>query len=309
MGDSGDRSGDVRVHLHGDREERPGAAHRAACRRAIEGRVHPHHEGAGAAGGPRGVHRFGHKRRRAAGGVRGPAAQPRSGDHRRPQRRADRGGQRVQPPHQQALALDLRVAERRPLLAVAVDPLLHRVDVDERQHILAGQQRRPAGQFGQQQPAGLLGLPGAAPGERPQKRPQRGRRPDPAEQRRHRPVPQQLQVIDAVRPAGHPGDQAGHLRRRVHPAPAGGPHLSAGQVAQARALGQGHHRHQAGPRHEIRVIKRCADLRQAVQQSHLRGALSARDLEASVTPIVPVQRAPFASTRPQLHLFMRRIEA
>src|SRR5215510_13173727 len=68
-----------------------------------------------ASGGARGGNRFGGKRRGAAGGVRVAAAQPGGGDHRRGQRRADGGGQRVQAPHQQALALDLGVAERRAL--------------------------------------------------------------------------------------------------------------------------------------------------------------------------------------------------
>jgi hypothetical protein len=242
----------------------------------------------------------------------GPALPPRSrvAATSGAQRRADRGGQRVQPADQHALAPDLGVPEPGALLVVPVDAFLLGVDIDEGEDLLAGQQRRAAGQCGQQQPVHLPQLQHVTPGERAQERPQRGRRPDPAEQRAHRPVPQQVQVIDAVRPAGHPGGQAGHLRRRVHPAPAGRPHVSAGQIAQApprwaRAITGT----RPGPRHQIRVIKRCVDLRQAVQQSHLRGALSARDLEASVTPIVPVQRAPFASTRPQLHLFTRRIEA
>jgi hypothetical protein len=47
-------------------------------------------------------------------------------------------------------------------------------------------------------------------------------------------------------------------------------------AAQARPRGQSHHRHQGRPRHEIRVIKRRADLRQIVQQSHMRGVLPAR---------------------------------
>jgi hypothetical protein len=41
----------------------------------------------------------------------------------------------------------------------------------------------------------------------------------------------------------------------------------------------------------------------------LRGVLSTRELEASSTPIVPAQRAPFASTRPNEPLFTRWIEA
>ena len=67
-----------------------------------------------------------------------------------------------------------------------------------------------------------------------QARAQRGRRPDPAKHRRHRPVPQQVQVIDTVRPADHPGHQAAHLQVRVHPAPAGKPHVLTSQLRQAR---------------------------------------------------------------------------
>jgi hypothetical protein len=133
--------------------------------------------------------------------------------------------------------------------------------------------------------------------------------PDPAEQHTHRPVPQQAQVIDAVGAADHPGHDSRHLHLRVHPAAVADPHMLTGQASQARPLRQRHHRHQARPRHQARVIKRRVDLRQTMQQSHLRGALSVWDLEVSATPIVPVQRAPFASTRPNNHLIMRWIEA
>ena len=56
------------------------------------------------------------------------------------------------------LALDLGVPEPGALLVVAVDPFLHRVDVHERQHVLAGQQRRTAGQLRQQLPVHRLQL-------------------------------------------------------------------------------------------------------------------------------------------------------
>jgi len=46
-----------------------------------------------------------------------------------------------------------------------------------------------------------------------------------------------------------------------------------------------------------------------MQQSHLRGVLSSSTTVASVTPIVPAQRAPFASTRPDATLSTRWIEA
>src|SRR5207247_10402059 len=78
---------------------------------------------------------------------------------------------------------------------------------------------------------------------------------------------------------------------------------------QAAALCQGHDRDQACPRHEIRVIKRCVCLRRIMRQSHLRGVLSIGIMAASVTPIVPAQRAPFASARPGGYPFMRWIEA
>ena len=155
----------------------------------------------------------------------------------------------------------------------------------------------------------LLQLEHVPPGEGTQERSQRGRGPDPAEQHRHRAVPQQVHVIDAVRPGDHPGRQARHFQVRVHAALMAHPDMLAGQVRKASPLRQGHHRDQTRPGHEIRVIKRRVDLRQPMQQSHLRGVLSARDLEVSATPIVPVQRAPFALTRPNEPLFTRWIGA
>jgi hypothetical protein len=46
--------------------------------------------------------------------------------------RAEGGGQHVQPMHQQSLALDLRMPERRALLRVTVDPLLLRIYIKDR---------------------------------------------------------------------------------------------------------------------------------------------------------------------------------
>ena len=57
--------------------------------------------------------------------------QRRSGDDRRREQGADRGGQRVQAPDQHGLALDLGVSERRAFLLMAVDPLLRGVDFHE----------------------------------------------------------------------------------------------------------------------------------------------------------------------------------
>ncbi len=182
---------------------------------------------------------------------------------------------------------------------MAVDAFLHRVDINERQHVLAGQHRGPAGQLRQEQPLGLLRLPDIPPGEGAQERAQRGRRADPAEQAGHRAVAQQVHVIDAAGAGGHPRDQAADLQRRADPALAGGIDVPRDQLAEPGALGQRHDRDQPGMRHEIRVIKGRVRPREAMQQSHLTGVLSGGLLEASDTPIVPVQRAPFAFDTPE----------
>jgi hypothetical protein len=65
-------------------------------------------------------------------------------------------------------------------------------------------------------------------------------------------------------PAIIPPTRHGIFTRGVHPARAINPDVLCDQAAQARALGQGHHRDQARPRHEIRVIKRRVDLCQTV---------------------------------------------
>jgi hypothetical protein len=135
-------------------------------------------------------------------------------------------------------------------------------DIDERQDILAGQQRRPAGQLSQELPVHRLQLAGVPPGERAQERPQGGRCPHPAKQERHRAMPQQVHVIDTVRPGRHSRDQAAHLRARVHPGRAADPDIPGGKLRQPAAPRQGHHRDQPGPRHQIRVIKGRMCLRQ-----------------------------------------------
>jgi hypothetical protein len=82
-------------------------------------------------------------------------------------------------------------------------------------------------------------------------RAQRGRGADPAEQGAHSAVPQQAHVIDAVRAGRHARDQARDFQARVHPALAAGADVLRDQVAQAGALREGHHRDQAGVRHEV----------------------------------------------------------
>jgi hypothetical protein len=201
------------------------------------------------------------------------------------------------------------MAELRALLFVPVDPFLHRVDIDEREGFSAGQQRRLPGQLRQKLPARFLQLADVPPGIGAQVRTERRRGADPAEQDVHRTVPQHVHVIDRIRARGHPSSQARDLQMRVDAALAARRDVLRDQVRQAGTLGERHHRHQAGVRHEIRVVKRCVRLRQAMQQSHLRGVLSNRELEASATPILPAQRAPLRLTRPKAPLFDRWIEA
>jgi hypothetical protein len=62
-------------------------------------------------------------------------------------------------------------------------------------------------------------------------------------------------------------------------------------------------------RHQIRVVEGCVRPGQAMQQLHLTGAPSNSATEASDTPIVPVQRAPFRLTRPETPLIERWIKA
>jgi hypothetical protein len=153
-------------------------------------------------------------------------------------------------------------------------------DVNEGKHIRPGQQRSVAGQFRQELPVDFLELQDVPPGEGTQERPQRGRRPDPAEQHRHGAVAQQAHVVDAVRSRGHPGDQAPDLHLGINPARPADPDMLCGQLAQSGPLGETQHRNQARLRHEMRVIKRRVDLRQLMQQSHLRGVLSSSTTEA-----------------------------
>jgi hypothetical protein len=60
----------------------------------------------------------------------------------------------------------------------------------------------------------------------------------------------------------------------VHPARAARPDVPGEQFRQAGLLGEGHHRHQAAVRHEVRVIERGNGPRGGMRQLHLRGVLS-----------------------------------
>jgi hypothetical protein len=143
------------------------------------------------------------------------------------------------------------------------------------QDVRARQQRRLAGEPGQQLPAGLLDLQDVPPGMTAQVRPERGRGADAAEDRVHGAVPQQAHVLDRVSAGCHARDQAPGLQVRVDPALAARPDMLREQFRQAGLLREGHHGHQAPVRHEIRVIEHSAGPRGGMGQSHLRGVLSA----------------------------------
>ena len=91
---------------------------------------------------------------------------------------------------------------------------------------------------------------------------ERGRGADPAEQRLHRAVPQQVHVVDAVRARRHPRDQARDLRDGAGAAGPAGPHARQ-QFRQPGALGEGRQRGQAGVREQVRVIEHRARIREA----------------------------------------------
>jgi hypothetical protein len=175
------------------------------------------------------------------------------------------------------------VAVLRALLLVAVDPVLGRVDVDEREGLRAGQQRGRLAQAGQELAVGLLQLADVSPGERPQERAEGGRGADPAEDFPHRAVAEQVHVVDRVRAGGHPGRQAGDLQGRVRGGGAGGAHAG-GQFMQSGALGEGQERHEAGVGDEVRVVESHARFRERMQQLHLEGVLSALVTVASQLP-------------------------
>ena len=123
LADGGDRGADAGIRRDGDGEPGAAAADRADHGGVVIGRVQPHDDRPGAAAVPGGSDGTGGQAGRAARGCGVAAAQPGGGDHRRRQRRADHGGQRVQAPDQQRLAPDPGVPEPGALLVVAVDAL------------------------------------------------------------------------------------------------------------------------------------------------------------------------------------------
>ena len=204
--------------------------------------------------------------------------EPGTRDHRRSGRSRDRGELDVQPP-------GAGVAERGPLLGIAVDLTHGVIDIEERDPLRAatGQQsRHPRGKPGQQSAADLVELLDMAVGEGTQERAQRRGRPNPGEQPIHPAVAQQVEVIDGVRTGEHPADDRGGLRRGV-----GRGHRQAlEEVVEAGRSGQPQRRYQTCGRHQIRVIEHRSD---RVRRFHLRGASRERLGDDVAIDIFPAQ--------------------
>jgi hypothetical protein len=269
--DRGDRLDHGGVHPGGDREVRAAAAgggdHVVAVERRVAAQQYqPAAVGPAGTARARSGQRLGHQLPCAAGGLDRPLAQPGAGDHRRRDRRADCGQQRVEP-------LDLGVAVTGTLLGVAVG-LPHRVvQVQEADLVGTGQQRSAVGQRGQECCGHRVELADVAEGEAAQERAQRAGRPDAGEQPVHAAVAQQVHVIDRVRAGDHPGHQRRHLQLRVHPAGGLQRELVGDQLTQAAVGREREHRGQPGDRHEIRIIERRRQRRRTVRQSHPADAL------------------------------------
>lgn len=98
-------------------------------------------------------------------------------------------------------------------------------------------------------------LPHVPEGEFAEERSQRRRCIGVVEDRAHRPVPKQRQVGDAVGAGDHPTDEGPDLAAGVGAFVGRHAQVLIGEGQQAAGLGQCHHRHQAGGRHQIRVVE------------------------------------------------------
>lgn len=92
-------------------------------------------------------------------------------------------------------------------------------------------------------------------GERLQERPQRRRGAEFGEDLGHRPVPQDVHVLDAVGAGEHAGDQDRDFLRGVRRRRTGQPQVLAQEVEQPGLLGQRHRWDQAGVGDQVRFIE------------------------------------------------------
>lgn len=164
--------------------------------------------------------------------------------------------------------------ETRALLLRPVNPFLHRVQVQEGQHIRAGQQRCARGEAGQQRPVHLLDLADVSPVQAAQERAEGGRGADPGKQLVHAAVPQRVQIVDGIGSREHPGHDRADFLRRVHPERAGDSHVPGGEGAQAASLGQAHGWNKARVGDEVLLVEDRMSFCRGVRDLHLRGVLS-----------------------------------
>jgi hypothetical protein len=154
------------------------------------------------------------------------------------------------------------VAERGALLGFAVHRPKQGVDVDETAFVDAGQQRSLLRQRDQVPAQYRRKLAGVAVGELAQQDSQRGVGIHPAEELFHATGPDDIQIVDALRPGGHPGDDRGQLRCRVGRTRfdpfAGEPHMLVQQRRQSGLFSQLQQRHQTRMRHEIVLVEHRA---------------------------------------------------
>ena len=228
----------------------------------VVGRVHPGDQHPSRTSGLRGDEGVGDEPVRALRAVGLPAAEPDAGDQRNRAGSADDAEQRVQ-------ALDAAVAAASALLGIAVGRFHGVVDVDVRQRVGAGQQRRLPAQVDQQPGRDRVELPDMPKHEGPQERPQRRRGVDTGEQPAHRAVPQQRHVLDRVGAGDHARDQRRDLQSGVPAAGLPDPHVLSDQRLQPGPLRELKDRREASARHEVGVIE---NHRVGVRDSHLPDA-------------------------------------
>jgi len=119
----------------------------------------------------------------------------------------------------------------------------------------AGQDRRHRREAGQQPGGDRIQLAHVPEPVAAQVGAQGGRGPQTGEDPPHAAVAEHVQVTDAVRAHDHPGDDRGHLGRRVRAGGSRHRHVRVDQLVQAGLLGHLHHRRQTTERDQVRVIE------------------------------------------------------
>ena len=145
--------------------------------------------------------------------------------------------------------------------------------------------------------AGLLELPDVAPGIAAQVGAERGRGADPAEHRVHRAVAAGgpcRRCCPPRLPCPRPGTRPSGARLPQGPAAGRTPATSSGSPARS---GEGHQRGQAGVRERGSGHRTTRAYSRGYATIARGGCPLVPGMEASATPIIPGQRAPFTLTR------------